>query len=76
MNEKDDFQIIRDERKALVNRVADLETENARLREAMSDALRYVSDLGLRLPSEIFHRRDVKAHLELAKNFLRQTKAV
>jgi hypothetical protein len=34
MNDKDDFQILRDERTKLVNRIADLETENAQLREA------------------------------------------
>jgi len=34
MNDKDNFQILRDERTKLVNEIADLETENARLREA------------------------------------------
>jgi hypothetical protein len=36
MNDKDDFQILRDERTKLVNRVADLETENIRLRGAIA----------------------------------------
>ncbi len=76
MNTQDDFQVLRDERTKLVNRVADLETENARLREVMGDANRYVANLGWLLPDEIYDRPDIKAHLNLASNFLRQTKAV
>ncbi len=34
MNDKDNFQILRDERTKLVNENADLQTEIARLREA------------------------------------------
>ncbi len=43
MNNKDNFQILRDERTKLVNRVADLETENAKLHRAASDALNILS---------------------------------
>ncbi len=34
MNDKDNFQILRNERTKLVNEIADLQTENAQLREA------------------------------------------
>ncbi len=39
MNDKDNFQILRDERTKLVNQIADLQTENAQLREAANTGL-------------------------------------
>ncbi len=72
MNTQDDFQIFRDERTKLVNEIADLKTENAKLREAMSDAERQLFEMSRTLPEEIFHNRYTHAHFDLARNFLRQ----
>lgn len=44
MSDKDNFQILRDERTKLVNQIADLQTENVQLREAVNTALQILKE--------------------------------
>lgn len=49
MNDKDNFHVLRDERTKLVNRIADLETENIRLREAVIAEREACAEIALKL---------------------------
>ena len=68
MNNKDNFQILRDERTKLVNEIADLQTENAELREAMNAMLVVIQELESTLLIKI-ENQYLRARLEIVKGW-------